>query len=141
MEVAGRAFLVTGGGSGLGAATARLLADSGGNVVVADLQAGEVGRFVETDVRDEASVQRAVDEAVADFGALHGVVNCAGIGGGALVVGKDGGPFPLDMFRKVVEVNLVGTFNVLRLAAAAMAKTPPLAGGQRGVIITTASAV
>ncbi len=139
MEVAGRAFLVTGGCSGLGAATARLLAESGGDVVVADLQRGGLGRFVETDVCDEASVQRAVDAALADFGALHGVVNCAGIGFGALVAGKDGRPFPLEAFRHVVEVNLVGTFNVIRLAAAVMAGNEPTEDGERGVIVNTAS--
>ena len=139
MEVARRTFLVTGGGSGLGAATARLLAGDGANVVVADLQAGETGRFVETDVLDEASVQRAVDTAVQEFGGLHGAVNCAGIGGAGLVVGKDGSPFPLDAFRHVVEVNLVGTFNVIRLAAAAMIENDPTADGERGVIVNTAS--
>jgi NAD(P)-dependent dehydrogenase (short-subunit alcohol dehydrogenase family) len=140
VEVGGRAFLVTGGGSGLGAATARLLAESGGNVVVADLRrAEEIGLFVETDVQDEASVQRAVETAVSAFGSLHGVVNCAGIGGAGLVVGKDGEPFPLETFRNVVEVNLIGTFNVIRLAAAAMAANEPGEDGERGVIVNTAS--
>jgi NAD(P)-dependent dehydrogenase (short-subunit alcohol dehydrogenase family) len=139
VEVAGRTFLVTGGGSGLGAATARLLAASDANVVVADLQAGETGFFVEADVLDERSVQRAVDRAHHEFGALHGAVNCAGIGGAGLVVGKDGEPFPLEAFRRVVEVNLVGTFNVIRLAAAAMAANDPNAEGERGVIVNTAS--
>src|SRR5262249_44148618 len=125
VDVAGRTFLVTGGASGLGAATAALLGREGANVLVADLQPGEGGRFVETDVLDEASVRRAVEAAVDDFGALHGVVNCAGIGGAGLVVGKDGEPFPLEAFKRVVEVNLVGTFNVLRLAAAAMTANEP----------------
>jgi NAD(P)-dependent dehydrogenase (short-subunit alcohol dehydrogenase family) len=139
VEVARRTFLVTGGGSGLGAATARLLAESGGNVVVADLRrAEEVGRFVEADVRDEQGVQRAVDAAVAEFGALHGVVNCAGIGGAGLVVGKEG-PFPLEAFRNAVEVNLVGTFNVIRLAAAVMVDNESTEDGERGVIVNTAS--
>lgn len=139
MDVAGRTFLVTGGGSGLGAATARLLAESGGNVVVADLgRREEIGRFVESDVRDEASVQRAVDAAV-EQGGLHGVVNCAGIGAACLVVGKDGQPHPLDAFRNVIDVNLVGTFNVVRLAAAAMAANEPDEDGERGVIVNTAS--
>ena len=103
MEVDGRTFLVTGGGSGLGAATARLLADAGGNVVVADLgRREEIGRFVETDVRDGASVQEAVDAAVELGGGLHGVVNCAGIGIAALVVGKNGQPHPLDAFQNNV---------------------------------------
>jgi len=107
VEIAGRTFLVTGGGSGLGAATARRLADAGGNVVVADLgRQEEIGRFVETDVREDASVQAAVDAAV-EMGGLHGVVNCAGIGAASLVVGKDGQPHPLDAFRNVIDVNLV----------------------------------
>jgi NAD(P)-dependent dehydrogenase (short-subunit alcohol dehydrogenase family) len=136
MQVDGRTFLVTGGGSGLGAATARLLSESGANVVVADLgRREEIGRFVETDVRDEASVQAAVDSC----GSLHGVVNCAGIGAGLLVVGKDGEPHPLDAFRNVIDVNLVGTFNVIRLAAAAMANNEPDEGGERGVVVNTAS--
>ena len=139
MEIAGRAFLVAGGGSGLGAATARLLLEAGGDVVVADLhQRDDLGRFAETDVRDEASVQRAVDTALGEFGALHGAVNCAGIGAAGLVVGKDG-PFPLEAFRNVVDVNLVGTFNVIRLAAAAMVGNEPAEGGERGVIVNTAS--
>jgi len=139
VEVAGRTFLVTGGGSGLGAATARLLAAADANVVVADLKAGETGLFVEADVLDETSVQRAVGRARHEFGALHGAVNCAGIGGAGLVVGKDGEPLPLEAFRRVVEVNLVGTFNVIRLAAAAMAGNDPNAEGERGVIVNTAS--
>ena len=139
MEVAGRTFLVTGGGSGLGAATAALLDRDGANVLVADLQHGETGRFVETDVLDETSVRRAVETAVGELGGLHGVVNCAGIGGAGLVVGKDGEPFPIDAFRRVVEVNLVGTFNVIRLAAAAMAANEPTRDGERGVIVNTAS--
>ena len=139
MDVAGRTFLVTGGGSGLGAATARLLADSGGNVVVADLdRREEIGHFVETDVRDEASVQRALDAAV-ELGGLDGVVNCAGIGAACLVVGKEGQPHPLDAFQNVIDVNLVGTFNVIRLAAVAMAANEPSEDGERGVIVNTAS--
>jgi len=139
VDVAGRTFLVTGGASGLGAATAALLGREGANVVVADLQPGEGGRFVETDVLDESSVRRAVETAVDDFGALHGVVNCAGIGGAGLVVGKDGEPFPLEAFKRVVEVNLVGTFNAIRLAAVAMAANEPSPDGERGVIVNTAS--
>jgi len=139
VKVAGSTFLVTGGGSGLGAATARLLEESGANVVVADLgRREEIGAFVETDVRDEASVQRAVDAAV-EQGSLRGVINCAGIGAACLVVGKDGQPHPLDAFRNVVDVNLVGTFNVTRLAAAAMAQGEPDEDGERGVVVNTAS--
>jgi NAD(P)-dependent dehydrogenase (short-subunit alcohol dehydrogenase family) len=140
VDVDGRTFLVTGGGSGLGAATARLLAASGANVLVADLgRREEIGRFVETDVRNEASVRNAVDTVVNELGGLHGVVNCAGIGAAALVIGKDGEPFPLDVFRNVIDVNLVGTFNVVRLAAAAMAANEPGEDGERGVIVNTAS--
>jgi NAD(P)-dependent dehydrogenase (short-subunit alcohol dehydrogenase family) len=140
VEIDGHTFLVTGGGSGLGAATARGLAGAGANVVVADLgRRDEIGRFVETDVRDETSAQAAVDAALTDFGALHGVVNCAGIGGAALVIGKDGAPHSLDAFRNVIEVNLVGTFNVIRLAAVAMARNEPDEDGERGVVVNTAS--
>jgi NAD(P)-dependent dehydrogenase (short-subunit alcohol dehydrogenase family) len=140
MRVEGRTFLVTGGGSGLGAATARLLTESGGNVVVADLdRRAKIGIFVKTDVRDEASAQHAVSTAVDELGGLHGVVNCAGIGAAALVVGKDGQPHPLDAFRNVIDVNLVGTFNVVRLAAAAMIGNEPGESGERGVIVNTAS--
>jgi NAD(P)-dependent dehydrogenase (short-subunit alcohol dehydrogenase family) len=140
MQVEGRTFLVTGGGSGLGAATARLLVESGANVVVADLgRREEIGRFVETDVRDETSVQGAVDTAVEEHGGLHGVVNCAGIGAAVLVVDKQGEPYPLDVFRKVIDVNLVGTFNVVRLAAVAMLANEPGEDGERGVIVNTAS--
>ena len=117
-----------------------LLADAGAHVVVADLgRREEIGTFVETDVRDEASVQNAVDAAVGELGGLHGVVNCAGIGAAALVVGKDGQPHPLDAFRNVIDVNLVGTFNVIRLAAVVMAQNEPDEDGERGVIVNTAS--
>jgi NAD(P)-dependent dehydrogenase (short-subunit alcohol dehydrogenase family) len=139
VEVEGRTFFVTGGGSGLGAATAALLARDGANVLVADLQPGETGYFVETDVLDETSVRRAVETAVDELGGLHGVVNCAGIGGAGLVVDKQGEPLPLDAFRRVVEINLVGTFNVIRLAAAAMIGNEPTPDGERGVIVNTAS--
>jgi len=138
MEIAGRAFLLAGGGSGLGAATAWMLEDAGGRVVVADVQRREgIGRFVEADVCDEAAVQHAID-AARELGELSGAVNCAGIGGAGLVVGKER-PLPLDAFRRVVEVNLVGTFNVLRLAAAAMTGNEPNADGERGVVVNTAS--
>ena len=127
MEIAGKTFVVTGGASGLGAATARLLDESGGRAVVADLP--------ETDVTDEDAVRRLVDS----LDELHGAVNCAGIGAAARVVGREGEPHPLDAFRRVVEVNLTGTFNVIRLAAAKMARNEPDASGTRGVIVNTAS--
>ena len=122
MRISGRTFVVTGGRSGLGEATAAMLEREGAAVVVADLP--------ETDVTDEEAVRTVVDACEA----LHGVVNCAGIGGGARVIG-----FPLDRFRKVVEVNLIGTFNVLSLAAAKMAANEPDEEGTRGVIVNTAS--
>jgi NAD(P)-dependent dehydrogenase (short-subunit alcohol dehydrogenase family) len=116
-----------------------MFTEAGAKVVVADLgRREEIGRFVETDVRDEAGVQAAVDAAL-EQGGLHGVVNCAGIGAASLVVGKDGQPHPLDAFRNVVDVNLVGTFNVLRLGAAAMSRNDPGEDGERGVIVNTAS--
>ena len=122
MRIDGRTFLVTGGRSGLGQATAALLEREGAAVVIADLP--------ETDVTDEAAVR----ELVASCDELHGAINCAGIGGGARVIG-----FPLDQFRRIVEVNLVGTFNVIRHAAEKMAAGEPDEEGTRGVIVNTAS--
>jgi len=148
MQIRDHVFVVTGGASGLGAATVRMLAESGGRVVVADLKedegqalAAEVGdnvRFVRTDVTDEASAKGAVAEAVDGFGGLHGLVNCAGIVHGEKVVGKDG-PHALATFARAVNINLVGSFNMTRLAADAMAKAAPNADGERGVIVYTAS--
>jgi NAD(P)-dependent dehydrogenase (short-subunit alcohol dehydrogenase family) len=140
MHIEGNTFLVTGGGSGLGAATARLLEGGGANVVVADLK-GEGGnsRFVETDVTDEASVRGAVGTALEHFGGLHGAINCAGVASAEKTLGRQG-PHSLGSFEKVVQVNLTGTFNVVRLAAEAMAKNEPTeADGERGVIVNTAS--
>lgn len=137
MELRGRTFLVSGGGSGLGAATARTLEESGANVVVADLE-GEGPRFVETDVTNEESVRGAIGAAREEFGALHGSINCAGVASAERVLGREG-PHSLESFTKVVEVNLIGTFNVVRLAAEAMAKNEPTPGGERGVILNTAS--
>jgi NAD(P)-dependent dehydrogenase (short-subunit alcohol dehydrogenase family) len=141
MEIEGRTFLVAGGGSGLGAATAEMLASEGANVVVADLRgeaAGGNARFVETDVTDEASVRRAIEEASQSFGGLHGAINSAGIASAEKVLGREG-PHSLDSFAKVVEVNLVGTFNVVRLAAEVMVNNEPAESGERGVIVNTAS--
>jgi NAD(P)-dependent dehydrogenase (short-subunit alcohol dehydrogenase family) len=124
MDVEGCTFLVTGGGSGLGTATARLLDKGGANVVVADLKGeatGDNSRFVETDVTDEESVQGAINAALQGFGGLHGAINCAGVAAAEKVLGREG-PHSLESFAKVVEVNLVGTFNVVRLAAEVMAK-------------------
>ena len=139
METQGGTFLVTGGGSGLGAAVAGNLAEGGANVVVADLEGedNENVRFIETDVADEESVQDAID-ATLEFGELHGVINCAGVATAEKILGKEG-PHALDSFNKVVQVNLIGTFNVARLAAAAMKENEPTEGGERGVIVNTAS--
>jgi NAD(P)-dependent dehydrogenase (short-subunit alcohol dehydrogenase family) len=148
MDVAGRTFLVTGGASGLGAASVRALVAAGGRAVIADTntdgatlaeELGAAASFVQTDVTDANSVQKAVDHACAHFGGLHGVIGCAGIVNGARVVDKSGAPFPLDAFRKAVDVNLVGMFNVVRLAAAAMAGNATDAEGERGVVVMTAS--
>ena len=139
MRIEEKTFLVAGGGSGLGGATARMLAGAGANVVVADLkgEAPQGARFVETDVTDEQSVRAAVDAAL-ELGDLRGAINCAGIASAEKVLGK-GGPHSLDSFAKVVQVNLVGTFNVVRLAAEAMVSNDPLENGERGVIVNTAS--
>lgn len=146
MQVKNSVFLVTGGASGLGAATARMAAEGGAKVVIADLQseAGEKlareigGRFVRCDVASEADGQAAVDMAVREFGGLHVLVNCAGIGTAERTIGKDR-PHDLAHFVRVITVNLIGTFNMIRLAAFAMAKGTPNAAGERGVIVNTAS--
>jgi NAD(P)-dependent dehydrogenase (short-subunit alcohol dehydrogenase family) len=148
MQVGGRTFLVTGGASGLGAATARRLAGAGGKVVIADINAEQGSRlaaelgasatFVATDVTDGAQVGKAVAAAREKFGALHGAISCAGIAPGERILGKSG-PHSLDSFRRAVEINLVGTFNLLRLAAQAMESNTPDAEGERGVIVNTAS--
>lgn len=148
MNISGKTFLVTGGGSGLGEATVRTLAQAGGNVIIADINtekgealAGELGertRFISCDVTDEAAVQGAIALAADTFGGLHGVVHCAGVGMAMRVVGKSG-PHLLDVFSMVVKINLIGSFNVLRLAAAAMTQQEPTETGERGVIINTAS--
>jgi len=139
MEAQGGTFLVTGGGSGLGAAVADNLAEGGANVVVADLEGenNENVRFIETDVADEESVQDAIDAAL-EFGELHGVINCAGVATAEKILGKEG-PHALNSFNKVVQVNLIGTFNVARLAAAVMKENEPTEDGERGVIVNTAS--
>jgi len=148
VQIAGHTFLVTGGASGLGAATARRLAGAGARVLISDVSseqgmtlAGELGEralFKAADVTDESQVAAAIAAARARFGALHGAVSCAGIAPGERVLGKDG-PHRLDTFRRAVEINLIGTFNVLRLAAQAMESNAPDAGGERGVIVNTAS--
>ena len=148
MNLTNSTFLITGGGSGLGAACVRLLASSGGNVVIADVNrqtgeslAAELGpkaRFVPTDVTEEASVQNAVNLAVQSFGGLQGLVCCAGVGTAERVLGKSG-PHSLAAFSRVIQINLIGTFNAIRLAAAVMAQGTPNSAGERGVIVNTAS--
>jgi NAD(P)-dependent dehydrogenase (short-subunit alcohol dehydrogenase family) len=148
VEIAGRTVLVTGGGSGLGAATGRAVVAAGGSVVLADVdrdggarvaaELGERARFVATDVTDEAAVREAVAAAAGLPGGLAVAVNCAGIAPAERVLGRDG-PHSLASFTAAVQVNLVGTFNVTRLAAEAMAANPPLDDGERGVVVNTAS--
>ncbi len=141
MQIQDNAFLITGGGSGLGAAVVQMLSEAGANVIIADLKgeaAGDSTRFIETDVTDEASVSGAVQTALDEFGALHGVVNCAGIAIAEKTIGREG-PHGLKSFSKVISVNLIGTFNVIRLSAEAMNGNEPAESGERGVIINTAS--
>ncbi|WP_423196207.1 MULTISPECIES: 3-hydroxyacyl-CoA dehydrogenase [unclassified Cupriavidus] len=145
MEIQDNVFIVTGGASGLGAGTARMFAENGGKVVIADLNenaglalAKELGgAFVRCDVTSEANGQAVVTAAQA-MGRLSGLVNCAGIATAAKTVGKNG-PHPLDQFEKTIRINLIGTFNMIRLAAAAMVQNTPDAEGERGVIVNTAS--
>jgi len=143
VEIKDAVAVVTGGASGLGLATTKRLLDRGASVVVIDLRGedavkelGDRAQFVETNVTDPDAVSAALD-AAEKIGPLRMNVNCAGIGNAAKTLSKDG-PFPLDAFKKVVEVNLIGTFNVLRLSAERIAKTEPI-DGERGVIINTAS--
>ncbi len=145
MDIAGKVFIVTGGASGLGEGTARMLAANGGKVVVADVQvergqavAAEIGGvFVKCDVSQEADGQTAVAAALS-LGKLMGLINCAGIAPAAKTVGKEGA-HPLAVFSKTITVNLIGSFNMIRLAAEAMARNQPEATGERGVLISTAS--
>jgi NAD(P)-dependent dehydrogenase (short-subunit alcohol dehydrogenase family) len=148
MRFDGKTVLVTGGASGLGGATVEMVVQAGGNAVILDVNeatgsalASRLGgrvRFVKTDVTSEADVQRAVDTAVQSFGGVHGAVNAAGIGVAERVLGKEG-PQPLANFTRVIHINLIGTFNVIRLAAASMSKNEPNEAGERGVIVNTAS--
>jgi NAD(P)-dependent dehydrogenase (short-subunit alcohol dehydrogenase family) len=146
MQVKGHAAIVTGGGSGLGAATARALAGAGAKVAVLDINeaaakavAAEIGgTAVVCNVADAASAEKAVATARTAHGASRILINCAGIGPAARIVGRDG-PMPLDAFRQVIEINLIGSFNLMRLAAADMVALEPLADGERGVIISTTS--
>jgi NAD(P)-dependent dehydrogenase (short-subunit alcohol dehydrogenase family) len=145
MQIAGKVFIVTGGASGLGEGTARMLAGEGGQVVVADVQdergrtvAAEIGgAYVHCDVTQEADGQAAIAQALA-LGKLCGLVNCAGIATAARTVGKDGA-HPLALYTRTIMVNLVGSFNMIRLAAEAMCRNAPEPSGERGVLISTAS--
>ncbi|MDM9652284.1 3-hydroxyacyl-CoA dehydrogenase [Pseudomonas wenzhouensis] len=148
MRIDESTFLISGGASGLGLATARELVGQGGQVVLLDINAeagqqaitelGDAARFVRADITREEDGRVAVAQALEAFGALHGLVNCAGIAPAEKVLGRNGA-HGLDSFRRTVEVNLIGSFNLLRLAAEAMAQNTPIAGGERGVIINTAS--
>ncbi|MGF1579127.1 MAG: 3-hydroxyacyl-CoA dehydrogenase [Gemmataceae bacterium] len=148
MKIHGNTFLVTGGASGLGGACVRLLAKLGGNAVIADLNedagsrlASELGdrvHFVKTDVTNEDDVKHAVGACIKRFGGLHGSIHCAGIGHAERVVGKTG-PHSLEAFTKVISINLIGTFNAIRLAGEAISQGEPNEAGERGVIVNTAS--
>jgi NAD(P)-dependent dehydrogenase (short-subunit alcohol dehydrogenase family) len=147
MQIKDNVFIVTGGASGLGGGTSRLLAASGAKVVIADVQAdkgealarelGSNARFVKCDVTSEADAQAVVNAAQL-FGPLRGLVNCAGIAIGEKTVGKDG-PHALASFTRVITINLIGSFNMIRVAATAMSKLDPTTDGERGVVINTAS--
>ncbi|MBI5107443.1 MAG: 3-hydroxyacyl-CoA dehydrogenase [Rhodocyclales bacterium] len=148
MQIRDSVFIITGGASGLGAGTGRLLVAQGAKVILADLnevagqalvaELGANARFVATNVADEASGRVCVDVAVSTFGGLHGLVNCAGIAPAEKVLGRNG-PHSFDVFARTINVNLIGSFNMIRLAAEAMSKGEPNAAGERGVIVSTAS--
>lgn len=148
MQVKDHCFVITGGGSGLGAATANLLAELGAKIIVADVadengkavvaELGDAAHFVHCDVTSEDDGKAVIAAANEKFGGVHGLVNCAGIGIPSKVLGREGA-MDLDKFSKVVQINLIGTFNMIRLASEAMAENDPDAGNERGVIINTAS--
>lgn len=145
MKIQNRTFIVTGGVSGLGFATAKMIIENGGNAVILDINE-EAGKsiesdkilFVKTDVSNEEQVQNAIDLAIKTFGDLHGVCNCAGVGPAQRVVGKNG-IHSLDFFSKVISINLIGTFNVIRLVTNVMQNNEPNEDDERGIIINTAS--
>jgi len=148
MDIKGSSIVVTGGASGLGAATVEMIVAQGGKVVIADMneelglalaeRLGDAAKFTLCDVSNGEHAQKTIDLAISEFGGIHGVVNCAGIAIGEKTVGKNG-PHRLDTFSKVININLVGTFNMIRVAANAMAQQDANADGERGVIVNTAS--
>lgn len=149
MDISGKTALVTGGASGLGRATVERFANAGANVVIIDLNEalgeqlatdlGDCARYVKTDVTQETDVAAAIDVAKRDFGGLHVAVNCAGVGTPSKVIDRDGNRMPLASFQKIININLIGTFNVTAQAAEAMQHNAPGEDGERGVIINTAS--
>jgi NAD(P)-dependent dehydrogenase (short-subunit alcohol dehydrogenase family) len=146
MDIRNSTFIVTGGASGLGGATVEMIVANGGNAVIADVKGGEalaakLGKqavWQPTDVTSEDQAKACVERALKEFGGLHGLVNCAGIAIGEKTIGKEG-PHALASFARVININLIGTFNMIRLAADAMARQQPNAAGERGVIVNTAS--
>jgi len=148
VQIKNKVFIVTGGGSGLGAATARRIVAAGGNAVLIDInedagaamvaELGDAVRFVRADVTSEDDVKVAVETAVSEFGSLHGAINCAGIAIAVKVLGRKG-IHSLEAFSKVIQINLIGSFNVIRLVAEVVAQNEPNGGGERGVFINTAS--
>ncbi len=148
MKIENNTFLITGGASGLGFATAKMIVENGGNAVLLDVNEeagttsqsnlGTKSKFIKTDVSSEEQVQSAVNQSVGTYGSIAGIINCAGVGPAKRVVGKDG-PHPLDFFQKVININLIGTFNTLRLVADKMQNNEPNTEGERGIIINTAS--
>lgn len=149
MKYENSTFLVTGGSSGLGGATASKLIEKGANVVILDIneetgqakeaELGSNSRFIKTDVTSEADVKAAIELAKTTFGGVHGVINAAGIAVIGKVLDRDGNPHPLELFERGIKINLIGTFNVMRLAAQAMTENEPGVDGERGVMINTAS--
>jgi 3-hydroxyacyl-CoA dehydrogenase/3-hydroxy-2-methylbutyryl-CoA dehydrogenase len=148
MEIKDRVAVITGGASGLGEATVRYLLGKGAKISILDFaedrgqkiasELGEKAIFCKTDVTDEKSVKAAVEQTMAEFGSIHFAVNCAGVATPGKVLGKDG-PLPIGHFNQVIQINLVGTMNVIRLAAEQMVKNPPNDDGEKGVVINTAS--
>jgi len=148
MDISGKVVLVTGGASGLGGATVERLVGAGAKAIIVDLneekgnvlaeKLGDVTRFVKADVSSEADMQSAMETAVNELGGLNAVINCAGIGAAMKTIGKEGA-HPLKIFEKVIQVNLIGTFNTIRLGALIMSENEPNEHGERGVIVNTAS--